>query len=192
MVRGRLADMIGLLKRAAVGAAILASVMSAVPPTTAALCVLLPPGADPLADAGSVFVGTVVAIANQGRWAQVQIEEVWNGPDLPATLEVRGSPAEDPNAMTSVDRTYSVGVRYLFAGEPPAPFFSDNNCSPTREWGDDLDAVRPADARQPLGDSSGNEGQPDLGGIVAPIAAALVIGLVALLAVVVVRRTQSE
>jgi len=150
------------------------------------------PGADPLADAGSVFVGTVVAIANQDRWAQVQVEEVWKGPDLPAAVEVRGSPADDPTAFTSVDRTYGIGVRYLFAGEPPAPFLSDNACSPTREWGDDLDAARPADAREPLGGSTTDDGQPDPSGIVLPIGAALIVGLIALLAVIVVRRTQTE
>jgi hypothetical protein len=153
-----------------VGAALLA------PGPLNASCAL-PPGANGpvLDDAEIVIVGTVRATAEAGRWATVVVHEVWRGPDLPAELLVKGG--EGGNMWTSVDRTYEVGVRYLFAvtgGENGA--LRDNACSATTEWSEDLGALRPADARIPAGETSEDIAGFDLGGVVPVV---LVVAIVA-------------
>lgn len=109
--------------------------------------------ADGIARADVVVVGTVVSARSDNRVATVRVEEVWKG-DVGETLEVFGGPAAE-NALTSVDRNYEVGRRYLlFAGEPAAhgyPAISggryeDNNCSTTQLWADSLSQYRPATA----------------------------------------------
>jgi hypothetical protein len=93
-----------------------------------------------------VFVGTVVGTENGNAWATVRIEEIWRGPDQPASVVVRGGPGG--NTATSVDRSFEVGVRYLFfpfAGENGV--LSDNACSSTTPWSAELAALRPAGAR---------------------------------------------
>lgn len=88
-----------------------------------------------------VVVGTVTKLENSGRWITVKVEERWRGPEsIPATIRVRGGP--EPGAGTSVDRVY-VQARYLLflTGGPES--FSDNACSATVIWTDDLAALRP-------------------------------------------------
>ena len=136
----------------------------------AASCALLPGTAppNPYAALPVVFLGTVVTTLEQDRLAIVRVESVWNGPDLPATVEVRGSPALGtpvPAGMgvaTSVDRTYQRGQRYLFAPINDRPPFEDNACTPTRVYSPDLEAFRPASARPPLAAGSGNAAAPGL------------------------------
>lgn len=114
------------------------------------------PPANPYAQAPVVFVGTVASTTHGGRLAVVDVESVWNGPDLPPRLEVRGSPAiltPVPAGMgvaTSVDRHFQAGGRYLFVPANRQPPFEDNSCSLTRVYAPDVDALRPARARPPL------------------------------------------
>ena len=184
-----MAGMRAALSRAFVAAAAAGLVMVAgllAPGPLNASCAL-PPGANGpvLDDAEIVIVGTVRATAEAGRWATVVVHEVWRGPELPAELLVKGG--EGGNMWTSVDRTYEVGVRYLFAvtgGGDGA--LRDNACSATTEWSEDLGVLRPADARTPTGETSADVAGIDLGGIVpvvlgvAIVAAALLgAGLVA-------------
>ena len=97
-----------------VAAALLTLAGLAAPAGASASCAIPPGGADDLwKSADAVFVGTVTAIANNARWATVRVEEVWQGPDQPAEVVVRGGP--EGNTATSVDRSYTVGIRYLFA-----------------------------------------------------------------------------
>lgn len=95
-----------------------------------------------IADADIVFVGTVIEVTNKNRTAIFRVEEVWKGPSLPERVKVAGGP-ETSNAVTSVDRYFDQGVRYLVfpLGDPSE--FTDNSCSPTRKWADDLAAHRP-------------------------------------------------
>ncbi|MGH2726824.1 MAG: hypothetical protein ACRDKS_07580, partial [Actinomycetota bacterium] len=94
-----------------------------------------------------VFVGVVMGTQAQGRSAIVNVIEVWRGPDFPAQVVVNGSPALEPNAATSVDRTFTPGAKYLFLPEGNRSPFSDNSCSYTREFTPDLNQLRPAGAR---------------------------------------------
>lgn len=130
----------------------------------------------------AVLVGTVTHLENGGRWAVVKVEERWRGPEsLPDTIEVRGGP--EPGTSTSVDRTFP-GERYLFFLTNGPGYFSDNVCSATTLWTDDLAAFRPSGvAPAPGTPSSPPMGPLDMG-VVLPLAAlvgALVIALVSYL-----------
>lgn len=151
----------------------------AAPTTTLASCRAIPAVGEALLSADIVFVGTVTATANRDAWATVQVEEVWRGPDQPTTVVIQGGPAG--NAATSVDRAFVVGTRYLFfpyAAEGGA--LTDNSCTSTTEWSGELAALRPADARQPLGATPTDTGF-DLGAVAAPIGAAVLVATVLLL-----------
>jgi hypothetical protein len=143
-------------------------------PNAQASCAM-PPGVEQAARAADVvFVGTVASTSNRDLWATVVVEEVWRGPDQPRTVLVKGGAGGD--MMTSVDRTFEVGVRYLFFPSPNADGFSDDACSSTMPWSDELLALRPEDARQPIGAAEPDPGS-DVGGLVAPIAVAIVVAL---------------
>lgn len=110
-----------------------------------------------IADARVVFVGTVIDVANRNRTATFRVEEVWKGGSLPESVKVIGGP-EDENAFSSVDRPFELGVRYLVFPGGESPDFTDNNCSPTREWSEDLAKYRPGGAGGPA--SPGPSTQP--------------------------------
>ena len=156
-----------------------------------ASCVELAEPAVAVREADVAFVGTVVRLANQDRWATVAVEEVWRGPDLGPTVEVRGGPAG--NVATSVDRTYRLG-RYLFVVSAAGGHFSDSACSATTEWDRTLEPIRPADARRPLGASVGDEPSPsgDTRSLAAPliVASAAGLALMAVVSVLALRRRQ--
>lgn len=103
-----------------------------------------------LQQADIVVVGTVITTRSHGRIATVHVEDVWKG-NVGRALEVFGGP-DSENTLTSVDRTYTSGTRYLlFVHEPSAhgyqPTFGgryeDNICSDTRPYTQDLAALRP-------------------------------------------------
>lgn len=138
----------------------------------AASCAPPPEKSEHLKQADTVFVGTVVSVEQEGFWANVRVEEVWKGKDLPTTVQVRGGEAAGPDqARTSVDRSFQANTRYLFAPFGESAPFSDNSCSPTEEWNEGLAQHRPADWRKPdpsagaAGDSDGKvEPTADTGG----------------------------
>jgi hypothetical protein len=109
--------------------------------------------ADAIKGADVVVVGTVTATRSRDRVATVAIDEVWKG-TVGKTVEVHGGAAAD-NVMTSVDRTYTAGKRYLiFAFEPAihgntgsfGARYEDNNCSDTQRWSASLGRYRPTTA----------------------------------------------
>lgn len=163
-----------------------ASVLLASPGAALASCVMLPPVDNAAQTADIVFVGTVSATSNGNRWAEVAVQEVWRGPDMPKTVVIQGGPAG--NTMTSVDRSFQVGVTYLFFPyvDPATGALADNSCTGTTEFTDDLVRLRPADARQPLGgDPAETAGGFDVqsllpvGLALAVFGVLLVVGLVA-------------
>jgi hypothetical protein len=115
-----------------------------------------------------VVVGVVSQVANRDRWATVAVEEVWKGTGSEGRVNVRAGPADPPGgttqAMSSVDRTYVLGIRYLvFASDPKAHGwvaswgsdgrFEDNNCSATQPYvAAKLDRFRPPNARRMPGE----------------------------------------
>lgn len=84
------------------------------------------------------FTGTVTAVSNAGsiaitvgnagRTATVHTDDG-------RTVTVLGSDAAGPNAATSVDRTYQVGVRYEFHPLNATSPYQDNACTATHPIG---------------------------------------------------------
>jgi len=138
----------GLLVRAAASAALLVPLLFTLAGPAVASCMMPPPIEQAIRDADSVFVGTVTSLSNNDRWATVAVEEVWKGPDLARIVEVRGGPAG--NVMTSVDRSFMAGTRYLFLPYIADGALSDNACSSTAEFTADLVRLRPATAHPPI------------------------------------------
>jgi hypothetical protein len=71
------------------------------------------------------FTGVVVSTTLGGRRAEVRT-------DAGTTVEVRGTPVDADNAMTSVDRSYEVGGRYEFHPVNDASPYTDSACTATR------------------------------------------------------------
>ena len=115
---------IGVLLVAALPGAATASCAVPVPVPEAARI------AEGVRNAEVVIVGTVGSTENQGRSATIVVEEIWKGRDLPSIVVVQG--AQAGNAVTSGDRMFETGMRYLFTlavdenGE-----LIDNACSAT-------------------------------------------------------------
>ena len=101
---------------------------------------------DAVRSAPTVFVGTVTDLSSGGRVATVRVDDVWRGSEIPASVDVVGTP--DLNAAaTSVDRTYAAGSQYLFVPDGGGPdHFTDNSCTATRPYSGNLAALRPAGA----------------------------------------------
>lgn len=117
-----------------------------------ASCLELPAVPVALADAQTVFVGTVVSVEYLDRVATFEVEEVWKG-DVGPTVVVNGGPsikeleagkAVGQDIVTSVDRSYVVGSRYLVASHGSEDgVLLDNQCSVTQVYSADLDEYRP-------------------------------------------------
>jgi hypothetical protein len=120
------------------------------PTVTTASCAGFPPIGEHLAMADVVFTGTVIGLRNQDRTATFAVTEIWRGPDLLREVFVHGGP-DDPNAGSSVDRTFEMGTDYLVAARIRDGELVDDACSATRPWEESLADVRPADARPPTG-----------------------------------------
>ena len=106
---------------------------------------MLGPLAKGLKDADTVFVGTVDSADDTGRIANVIVESVWKG-QADEHVQVQGGPG-DPQAMTSVDRGFDVGTRYLFVPvKGNGQVFQDNACTHTQQWNAKLARHAPEDA----------------------------------------------
>ena len=143
------------------------------PSAALASCMLPAPIENAVKTADIVFVGTVTGTAEGNRWATVTVEEIWRGPDQPRTVVIRGGPGG--NTATSVDRAFEPGVRYLFfpiADE--AAGLSDNSCTNTTPWAEAMVALRPADARQPVGAAPTTGGGFDFGSL-APVGVPILV-----------------
>jgi hypothetical protein len=154
--------------------AVAALAFALAPSVALADCMMPPAVQDAVKSADIVFVGTVTETANRNTWASVAVEEVWRGPDQPATVLVKGGSGGD--MISSVDRSFEAGTKYLFfpyLGEGGE--LADNSCTNTTPWTADLAQIRPADARQPLG-AAQPEGGVDVAGLIAPLGVALLVG----------------
>lgn len=127
----------------------------------AASCILdQRPVEQQIAEADTVFVGTVTSVSARDRNAVFRVDEVWKG-NVASKVAVQGGPPGD--AVTSVDRYFRQGTRYLVFPDGTSSPYSDNSCSPTREWTDDLVRYRPASATGPTG-ATDDEGEPSASG----------------------------
>jgi hypothetical protein len=162
------------------------------PGTALADCMPPPPVEVAVETAEIVFVGTVTETAQGNRWANVQVEEIWRGPELEATVVVKGGP--EGNMATSVDRHFEAGVKYLFFSYIDAEQggLADNSCTNTQPWAEEMTKLRPADARTPVETTSTPEaGGTDLAGLAGPAALVAVV-FIALLAIGLVARGRFE
>jgi len=117
------------------------------PVRAAASCAVPPTLADALANAQTVFIGTAIGLSNGARNATVHVDDVWKGAGVSAIVQVIGTPDPDLNAVTSVDRSYTVGQQYLFfPASGSGDRFQDNSCTLTQPYAPSLVALRPASA----------------------------------------------
>lgn len=143
------------------------------PASASASCAVPIPIEEAIRSAEVVITGTVTSTENLGRWAAVEVHEIWKGPDLPSTVIIRGGPG--PGSATSIDRTFTAGARYLFVVSLDGQGgLTDNACSATTEMGAGDNALRPADFRTPA-PAETSDAEFDLGGMVAPIGVALLV-----------------
>lgn len=114
------------------------------PAAARASCAVQLPLSESLAASSVVFTGTVVSVTGGNRIATVLVDDVWKGGPLPEQVEVRGGPG-DPRSITSVDRSFVKGDKYLFFPINEAPPFEDNACTATREYSPELENTRSPD-----------------------------------------------
>jgi len=148
-----------ILGRVAVAATTAALVLFG-PNVALASCTEPPPLPVAIADAETVFVGTVVDLDFDGRLATFDVIEVWKGelgenaivnggPGLQELTEARG---RGEGVFSSVDRSFDNGATYLVLshGSSGAILF-DNDCSSTQTFTAELEALRPATVQAPTG-----------------------------------------
>ncbi|OGO56433.1 MAG: hypothetical protein A2V85_03460 [Chloroflexi bacterium RBG_16_72_14] len=140
-----------------------------------------------------VFVGTVLRVDNQRRWATVRVEERWRGArDLAGTVEVRGGP--EPGTATSVDRLFGIG-RYLFVVTRGPDYLSDNACTATTAWTADLARLRPIDvspAPDVVANATVTELDLDAFMPLVALALALIVAVIAYLVILRARRRPAD
>ncbi len=186
--------------RAIVAVSVVATAALFAAPSIAVADCMGPPAFDEaVKTADIILVGTVTETINGNRWATVAVEEIWRGPDVPATLQIKGGP--DANAASSVDRAFEVGQRYVFfpyieADTEPLPGvaaggLADNSCTSTQIWDDSMAAFRPADARTGEVSNEGDIQSIDLGFIVG-IGGVLLVVVAVMLGVGLLARGRSD
>jgi len=126
---------------------LVSAILTSGPTPALASCVRALPTAEALAVAPVAFVGTVQSVSAQGRVAEVLVESVWAGADIPSHVTVDGRLST--TAVTSVDRTFEVGARLLFIPQGEASPFRDNSCSATTAFTEGLAALKPGAAHAP-------------------------------------------
>jgi hypothetical protein len=149
-----------------------------------ASCAAPPSLRDQVASAPVVFVGTVLFTSDNDRVARVKVESIWRGPEMPAYVDVHGSPVSGLSTASSVDRKYSAGTTYLFVLFSADRPLQDNSCSATQVYTSELAAFAPADARSPAPATALDPVQNAIGqywlpalGFLALVAVAVFIGL---------------
>jgi hypothetical protein len=170
--------------------ATLAAWLALVPfaPAAAGSCATTPTVADSVLFGDIVFVGSVVGLSNDGRWATVQVEERWRGAaGLAGTVEVHGGP--EAGASTSNDRVYRA-TRYLFVVTAGNGFLVDDACSGTTAWTADLASYRPTTVSPDPEVVAGSQVTLIDAGAVALVAALLLALLVAIVAYLVILRAR--
>lgn len=126
------------------------AVIAPVSPAEAS-CGSPPPYEEAIEQAAAVFVGEVVQLTNDRRWASVDVTQVWTGEvEVAERVELRAGPKDPPGGLstiTTVDRHYKLGRTYLFVPYKGSDsVFRDNACTRTSVYRAELDRFRPAGA----------------------------------------------
>ena len=148
-------------RRALVAAVVLASTLAFPPAATATLCGEWETPIEALAADRVVFVGVVDSVSNLDRWAVVHVQEVWSRGSSPEWVEVRGTDIEPQfwdvfgifANISSADKSYRPGDRYLFSLEAQDGHLFDWFRSATVRWNQSLEAARPVTAHPPIPDA---------------------------------------
>ena len=115
--------------------------------SAAAACAPLPVTPD-LVDVPVAFVGDVVRTTDGGGAAEVEVLDVWAGPDLPPRVVVVGGQLER-GVVSSIDRSFTTGERYaFFPVVDEQGGFRDSACSRTAPLSS-LRALDPPGTRAP-------------------------------------------
>ncbi|MCJ7709436.1 MAG: hypothetical protein MUQ32_01265, partial [Chloroflexi bacterium] len=127
---------------------------------------------------------------NGGRWITLRVEERWRGPQsMPDTISVRAGP--EPGASTSVDRVFGEG-RYLFVLTGGPETFTDNACSATTVWTDDLAALRPSGVSPAADVVAGKPMGPLDLDVIVPLAALIGALAIALISYLLILRSRGR
>ena len=166
--------------RPAVVAAVLAAVSLTAPAALGASAAYascaLPPVQSPHA-----FTGTVLSVESDGRVATVRTDDG-------RTVTAIGGPGE-PNTMTSVDRTYQVGVRYEFHPLNGRSPYRDNACTATHRLQDQTPPTSAAPHAPGAGaGGSTGESRRDWSGLSGGLVALAALGALGLGVVMLSRR----
>jgi hypothetical protein len=103
-----------------------------------------------------VFVGVVLDLASDNRWAMVRVEERWfRAEGLPEIVQVRAGP--EPGSATSADRHFERRA-YLFFASAGTTYLEDNACSLTQPWSPELARFRPAELQSGPSPDGGGAG----------------------------------
>jgi hypothetical protein len=147
-----------------------------------ASCARAPSLQEQLAASPLVFVGTVAFTSDNDRVARVKVESIWKGPDLPAYVDVHGSPVSGWFAFSSVDRTFRTGERDIFVLFSDRQPLQDDSCSATQPYTAEVAAFAPSNAQQPAPPTASDQIQNVVSEYWLPIGiAAIVIALAALI-----------
>jgi hypothetical protein len=132
--------------------------------------------AEALSTAEVAFVGRAITVA--GPSARFAVQEVWAG-EVDDVVEVRGVLDQlAPNQFGEDDRQWIEGATYLVIPTVDGSVLRDHICTATTEWADELEALRPADARVLTVEEA--EWAVPWTAILVAVASAAVIGLSAL------------
>jgi len=176
---GRIVSVIGL-----------AGAMLLVPAPVLADCQLAPPLDKAVIDAASVFVGTVSSVRSHGFSAEVDVREVWRG-EIGGHVVVDGG--LDPANPAEDDRTFELGVTYVFLPTSVDGRLVDSICSATVPWDEQsMGGLRPPEARAPEPLPSSQPGPLSLlGDLAGPLLVTAIVGGLLIVTVLVARRRET-
>jgi hypothetical protein len=149
------------------------------PAPAEASCATAGPVQQRLQEATVVFVGRVVTTTDKGRTARVRVEQVWKGAPVSDRVTVKGGP-EGEGVASTVDRSFTPGVRYLFVPTRDGGQFRDDACSATVEYSGALAQFAPDTVTLPRRSSTGSSGLARQGAIaLAVVLTAVVLSVAA-------------
>ena len=108
-----------------------------------ALCAEPPGFAQGFEAAPLVFTGTVLWTESFNRVAHVEVDAIWKGAQIAAEVTVFGTPDPFPGGgfmtTSSLDRTFQMGVKYVFFPVSLSDPYDDNSCTLTQPLTLDLE-----------------------------------------------------
>jgi hypothetical protein len=124
----------------------------AIPRIAWASCGHIPTVEEAFPDADIVFTGTVISTDYDGKLATVEVEAIWKGEEIPFEVTVIGVGGLDlltAATVTSGDRHFEAGVKYIFFPINSANPFEDYACTATTPVTADIEAQLPGLAGGP-------------------------------------------